>query len=586
MENWVVYNKKADFQRIGRKFGIDQVTARIIRNRDITEEDEIRRFLYGNLSDLYDPHMLKDADRLTAILTDKIRQKKSIRVIGDYDIDGVMSTYILISALGRCGARADFQIPDRIIDGYGLNRNLIEKAAADGVDTILTCDNGIAALEEIALARELGMTVLVTDHHEIPFEETAEGRKEKKSLADAVVNAHQKDCSYPNKDMCGAAVAWKIVCLLYEAMGIPSGESLAFLENVAFATVGDIMSLKGENRILVREGLKRIHHTENVGMRALISQCKLDMDQVDAWHFGFVLGPCINATGRLDTANRAMELFLCKDPAQASLIAAELVALNDERKELTRQGVELARKLCESGDYGADAVLVLYLPQVHESIAGIIAGRIRELYYKPVFILTRGKEGVKGSGRSIETYSMYEELCKCSQYLTRFGGHPMAAGLSLREEDVEPFRRAINACCSLTEEDLKPKVRIDVPMPVDYVTMDLVREFSLLEPFGKDNPRPLFADRSLKVLRMEVIGKNRNATRFSLCSQNGCRIQAICFRDPEEVQQLLRERFGEDQLQRAMRGADNSITFSMTYQPKVNTFRQQESLQFEIQSIR
>lgn len=419
MEQWVVINKKADFKGIGEKYGIDPVTARIIRNRDIQEDREIDLFLNGGLSELYDPHRMKDADKLVDILLEKIRQGASIRIIGDYDIDGVMSTYILKTAFSRCGAKVSTRIPDRVKDGYGLNIHLIEQAHRDGMDTIVTCDNGIAALEEIAYAKTLGMTVLVTDHHEIPFREREGVREYRASEADAIVNPHQKECPYPDKNLCGAAVAWKVVCILYEKMGIPMEDAYEFLENVAFATVGDIMNLIGENRILVKEGLRRIHNTKNPGMKALIAQCGLEPGQIDAYHFGFVLGPCINASGRLDTAKRALELFFQTGEQEAVRIANELVILNMERKELTVEAVEEAVRIYEREGYRKDSVIVIYMPQVHESIAGIIAGRIREKYYKPTFILTESEDGVKGSGRSVEEYSMYEELCKCQELLTK-----------------------------------------------------------------------------------------------------------------------------------------------------------------------
>lgn len=586
MEQWVVINKKADFKAIGQEFGIDQVTARILRNRGLTEPEEIRKFLRGDRKDLYDPHLLKDAGLLTDILFTKIKEHKAIRIIGDYDIDGVMSSYILKKALHRCGADAGVQIPDRVKDGYGLNRSLITQAHEEGIDTILTCDNGIAALEEIAYAKSLGMTVLVTDHHEIPFTEADGIRTELQSEADAVVNPHQASCTYPYKELCGAAVAWKTVCILYEKMGIPSAEAEEFLENVAFATVGDIMSLTGENRILVREGIKRIHRTGNVGMKALIAQCGLLSGQIETYHFGYVLGPCINASGRLDTAKRALELFLSEDEKEAAVIANELVVLNHERKEMTNQGVEEAKRVYESGGYEEDAVIVIYLADVHESIAGIIAGRIREEYYKPTFILTKGEEGVKGSGRSTEAYSMYEELCKCRHLLTKFGGHPMAAGLSMPEENVGKFRAAINACCTLSPEDMIPKIRIDVPMPVDYVSMDLVREFSLLAPFGKDNERPVFADRNLKIARMWVVGKNQNVLRMNLVSQNGMPVSAIYFGDIRGLEEYLAGKFGHNEVEAARHGRENAIMISVVYSPKINTYRETESLQFEIRYYR
>ena len=583
MQQWLLINKKADFKAIGEKFQIDQVTARIIRNREVIEDEAIRRYLYGNLNDLYNPHLLKDGDHLVDILVQKIEEKKAIRIIGDYDIDGVMATFVLKTALDRCDANVSIQIPDRIHDGYGLNQKLIEKAHADGVDTILTCDNGIAAMEEIAYAKELGMTVLVTDHHEIPFEEIDGVRAFKKSQADAIVNPHQKECEYPYKYLCGAAVAWKVVCLLYERMGIGFEEAEELLENVAFATVGDIMPLTDENRILVKEGVKRIHHTENVGMKALIAQCGLEPNQIDAFHFGFVLGPCINASGRLDTAKRALELFFQTNAMTAVQIANELVVLNEERKEMTKDGVEAAIRFYEENDCEKDDVLVIYLPEVHESIAGIIAGRIREKYYKPVFVLTKGEDGVKGSGRSTEEYSMYEEMCKCQELFTKFGGHPMAAGLSLPEENVELFREKINRLSPLSEMDKKQKVRIDVPMPMDYVSLDLVHEFGILAPLGKDNTKPVFADKHIRVKRMWIMGKNRNVLKLSLVTEQGKPVSGIYFGDIEAFCAYIEDKFGKPELENALEGKNNDIELSLVYFPKINSFRGVDELQFEIQ---
>ena len=583
MQQWLVINKKADFKAIGEKYHIDQVTARIIRNRDVVEEEDIRVYLQGDIRDLHNPHLLKDADKLVEILVHKIRDKKTIRIIGDYDIDGVMSTYVLKTALERCGAVVSIQIPDRIHDGYGLNINLIDKAHEDGIDTILTCDNGIAAINEIAHAKELGMTVLVTDHHEIPFEDIDGERRYKRSEAHAIVNPHQIECAYPYKNLCGAAVAWKVVCLLYESLGISFEEAEELLENVAFATVGDIMSLTGENRILVKEGIKRIHRTTNVGMRALIAQCGLEREQIDAFHFGFVLGPCINASGRLDTAKRAIELFFQTDYDKAAVIANELVVLNTERKDLTKAGVEEAIAFYEEHGCDKDKVLVIYLPNVHESIAGIIAGRIREKYYKPVFVLTKSEDGAKGSGRSIEEYSMYEEMCKCQDLFTKFGGHPMAAGLSLPEENIAIFRERINALATLTEADLTPKVRIDVPMPLDYVTRELVQELGILAPFGKDNTKPIFADKDVGIRRLMIMGKNRNVIKLSMITANGTPAIGIHFGDVEAFLTYIENKFGKEQLEAAMNGMSNNIRLSLVYFPKINSFRGVDELQFEIQ---
>ena len=586
MQQWMVINKGADFKGIGNKFHIDPVTARIIRNREVIGDEEIQSFLAGTLQELPDVHLMQNLDLLVEVLDEKIKEKAKIRIIGDYDIDGVISSYLLYRALTRCGAKVDVAIPNRITDGYGLNRNLIIEAFECGVDTILTCDNGIAAIEEIAYAKEIGMTVLVTDHHEIPFKDVDGERIYMRSEADAIVNPHQKTCAFPYKDLCGAGVAWAVIVALYEKNGIEQKEAEDLLEFVAFATVGDIMSLTGLNRILVREGLKRIHHTTNIGMRALISQCGLLPEQIDTYHFGFVLGPCINAAGRLDTARRALRLFISEKPEEAAEIADELVVLNEERKEMTRQGVEEAKQLVEEGGYENDPVLILYLPDVHESIAGIIAGRIREYYYRPTFILTKAEDGVKGSGRSTEEYSMYEQMCKCSDLLTKFGGHPMAAGLSLPEENVEAFRKQMNENCPFRAEEIVQTIHIDVPMPVDYVTNALVEEFSILAPFGKDNPKPVFADRNLKISRMWIIGKNQNVLRMTLISEQGRPLSAIYFGDIETMQTYLVEQYGTQEVEKAFHGRENSMQISIVYSPKINTYRDSETLQFEIQYYR
>ncbi len=598
MTQWMVKSKRADFKQIGERLGIDQVTARLLINRGLTDEADMRSFLSGGISELCDPHLLKDGDKLVDILAEKIARHESIRVIGDYDIDGVMSSFILLRGLSRCGAEVSAAIPDRIADGYGLNLHLIETAKRDGVDTILTCDNGIAAIDEIAYAKRHGMTVLVTDHHEPPFEEREGQKFYLASEADAVVNPRQEDCSYPYKSLCGAAVAWKMIVLLYEKLQISGESAMELLEHVAFATVGDIMPLTGENRILVRHGLARIHRSKSVGMRALIAQCNLSPEQVDCYHIGFVLGPCINAAGRLDTARRALELFLTDDERRAAEIVGELVTLNGQRKELTRLGVEQARALVDADEENSGPVLVLYLPDVHESIAGIIAGRIREYYYRPTFILTRAvSEGVggdagdarrmaKGSGRSIEGYPMYDELCRCRNLLSKFGGHPMAAGLTLPEDCIGELRRRLNEQCTLTEEQLEEKVHIDMAMPVDYVTCSLVREFALLAPFGRENPKPLFADRNLSVSRMWVLGKNRNVLRLSLVSEHGARANGIYFGDIPAFLDQLRAQFGADAVEQAFGGRENRIRLSIAYSPQINSYGGSESLQFEIKYYR
>lgn len=575
--------KGADFNRLAGQFHISPVTARIIRNREVIGEEAMERYLNGGLKDLYNPHLLKDADLLTDILAKKIKEGKKIRIIGDYDIDGVMSTYILHQGIKRCGGRVDTRIPDRIKDGYGINDHLIEQAHEAEIDTIVTCDNGIAAIDEIAHAKAYGMTVLVTDHHEIPYSEEEGVRIYKRSAADAIVNPKQKECPYPYKELCGAAVALKVIQVLYEKCRIPQQEAWEFLENAAFATVGDVMDLTDENRILVKEGLKRIRHTANKGMRALILQNNLEFHQINSYHFGFVLGPCINASGRLETAKIALSLFLEEDERKAAEIAAELVELNAQRKDMTVRGVELAIEAVEQGNVG-EKVMVIYLPNVHESLAGIIAGRIREMYHRPVLVLTKSEEGVKGSGRSIEAYSMYEELCKCQEFFSRFGGHPMAAGISMEEKDIEAFREKINACCELTDEDFIPKIKIDVPMPAGYPDVSFVRELDLLEPFGKGNVKPQFADKNIGIDNMYIVGKNRSVLKLQLRTEKGERISAVYFGEVEKFLAYYREKYGETEVERALHGRENSIRMSVVYYPEINAYQGMENVQLIIRN--
>ena len=575
MEKWFVSAKRADFQEIGRKFGIDAVTARLIRNRDVVGDEAVREYLYGSRKDLYAPQLMKDCRKTAEILKEKIAEKKKIRVIGDYDSDGVNATCILYKGLIRCGAEADVEIPDRMKDGYGLNKNLIQYAYEEGIDTILTCDNGIAAVDEIAEAKRLGMTVLITDHHEL---------QERIPAADAIVNPKQPECTYPYKSLCGAAVAYKLMICLYELCGIPVEETDAFIEFAAIATVGDVMDLTGENRILVKEGLKMINQTSNRGLKALIRANGLEDAQISSYHIGFVLGPCINASGRLDTAKRALELLLAEDDAVAEDLAHTLKELNDERKDMTQQGVAQAIELIEEGVLKEDKVLVVYLPDCHESLAGIIAGRIRERYHKPVFVLTDAADGLKGSGRSIETYNMFAEMSKCAELFTKFGGHPMAAGLSLPRENMEAFHKKINENSVLTEDDFIPKVTIDVPMPISYITERLVEELGLLEPFGKGNTKPLFAEKSLNILSARILGKNRNVIKLQVLGAAGTVMEAMYFGDVERFQEYLREKFGHTETEKLFQGRENAVTLSLAYYPGINEFRGNRTLQIVIQS--
>lgn len=568
MEKWMVYNKKADFQKIGSEFGIDPVIARLIRNRDIQDMKEIRSYLYGTLAEIPSPWKMKDMERAVQILQKKITQKKKIRIIGDYDIDGVTATCILLKGLKRLNANVDTYIPDRVKDGYGMHEQLIDKALEDGIDTILTCDNGIAAAAEIEYAKKEGLTVIVTDHHDIPFRDTEDGRIWIIPKADAVVNPKQNDCLYPNKNICGAVVAWKLIWALYERLGIDSDEIWDFLELAAIATVGDVMDLQGENRIIVKEGLKKLSSTSFEGLKALICVNNLEGAEITAYHVGFVIGPCINASGRLDTAARSLELLLADNMEDAMKLADDLYDLNQSRKAMTEQGKEQAIQSIEENNLGKDRVLVVYLPDCHESLAGIIAGRIREAYNKPVFVLTKGADGVKGSGRSIEAYSMYEELVKCSDLLTQFGGHPMAAGLSMEEKNVELFRRRLNDNCTLTEQDLIPQIKIDVPMPISYLSKKLTEQLKVLEPFGKGNSKPLFAQKNLRAVGIRVFGRNRNVAKMLLIDENGIKMDAVYFGEAQEFVDFVQAH----------------DTISVTYYPEINVFQGRENLQVVIKN--
>ena len=564
MEKWYEIKKGADFQAIAERFGISPVTARLIRNRGVIGDAAIDKYLNGTCRDLYDPHLLYESEKLVCILSEKIRQGRPIRIIGDYDIDGVNATYILLEGLKRLGADADYDIPDRMTDGYGLNIHLIQRAYDDGVDTVLTCDNGIAAAEEIAFGKDMGMTVIVTDHHEVPFEEWGGKKQYLLPPADAVVDPKRPDCEYPFPHLCGAAVAYKLMEALWESMGRDSEDLDDLIENVAIATVGDVMDLKGENRIFVKEGLQMLERTRNPGLRSLIECTGLADKTISAYHIGFVLGPCLNASGRLDTAKRALRLLEAKTRKEADQLAWDLKALNDSRKEMTEKAVKEAELMVEASALKEDRVLVIYLPDCHESLAGIVAGRIRERYYKPAFVLTNASEGLKGSGRSIEAYSMYEELSRCKDLLMRFGGHRQAAGLSMKRENLESFRKMINDYCTLTPKDLTEKVVIDMEMPFSCVTEGLIRELALLEPFGKGNTKPVFAARNVRLMDMRVMGRKKNVLKMRAVDANGNTVEAVYFGDVENLS-----------------GRKDTL-LSITYYPTLNEYMGQATPQIVI----
>ena len=585
-EKWVVLARRADFRQIASQFGIDQVTARIIRNRGVTGDAAIREYLQGGMESLHDPGLLRGCTDAASLLLEQIRLGKKLRIIGDYDIDGVNASYILYRGITRCGGCVDYEIPDRMKDGYGLNIHLIELALSEGIDTVITCDNGISALDEISYAKKQGLTVIVTDHHEPLFEDTPGGRRFLLPCADIVVNPKQPDCPYPYKKLCGAAVAWKVICELYRLADVPEEEAEELLTFAAFATVGDVMDLDGENRILVKEGLKRLHCCENYGLRALIRANGLDQQTVSSYHIGFVLGPCINASGRLDTARRSMRLLLSESMEEASALAQELTGLNEERKRMTQEAVEQACSMIESGEYTDDRVLVVYLPDCHESIAGIVAGRLRERYYRPVFVVTDGESSAKGSGRSTEAYSMFEEMVRCSDLFLKFGGHPMAAGFSLEKERIPEMRRRLNENCTLSESDQQEKVSIDVPMPIDYINEKLVGELSLLEPFGKGNEKPLFAEAHLKLLSAKVLGKHGNVLKLRVMNGTGCVMDGMYFGDTEEMQRYLTEKYGAARVQELFWGRAEGMELDVTYYPSVNEYMGRRTLQIVIKNYR
>lgn len=562
---WMVYAKKADFKQIASEYGIDQVLARIIRNRDICGSKDIDMYLNGNLNDIHNPHSMKDADKFVDIITKKIEEHKPVRIIGDYDIDGICSIYILFCGLKAAGADVDYVVPHRINDGYGINEHLIDNAINEGIDTIVTCDNGIAAYNQVRYAKDNGITMIVTDHHDVPFEIKDDKKVYIVPPADAVINPKQADCDYPFKLLCGAGVAYKLISLLYDRLGLDKKELEDYIEFMAIATVGDIVDLIDENRIVVKYGLKHIAHTKNTGLRALIEECQLDINNISSYHIGFVIGPCLNASGRLDTAGQAIELMLCKDNEKAHNMAKELIALNNERKSMTEQETHKAIELVENTGLLKDRVLVIYLKDCHESIAGIIAGRIKERYYRPTFVITNAEDGAKGSGRSIEGYNMYEEINKCKNVLTKYGGHPMAAGLSLAISDIDIFRKMLNDNAILTDEDLIPKMWIDVPMPVSYANIRLVNQLKLLEPFGKGNEKPVFADRNLYVKTASVIGKNKNVLRCQLETEDGTYVPAV--------------QFGINNIDDIPRAG---MRISIIYYPDINTFNGIMSLQIII----
>lgn len=588
MENkWFLRNKKADFFSLGQKFHIDPVITRIITNRGVEGEEAVNKYLNATLVDLYDPHLLKDANKGADLLIKKVKEKKKIRAITDYDIDGVQCSVIVKALLSNIGADFDCIIPHRIEDGYGISIDLIKDAIAAGVDTIITCDNGISAIKPIAYAKEHGLTVIVTDHHEMPYEMVEGEKKYIKTNADAVINPKQPDCTYPFEGLCGAAVIWKFSQVVYEKMGIDRTKSCDLLENVAFATIGDVMELVDENRIIVKYGLKCIRHSNSVGLNALIRECGIDNNTINSYHIGFILGPCINASGRLDTAKLSLELLEEKDEERAKELAKTLVELNNERKELTEKGIKEAEKYLVENNMLEDKVYVIYLPDIHESLNGIIAGKIKEKYYRPTFVLSNGEDCIKGSGRSIEGYSMYEKLVEVKELMLGFGGHPLAAGLSIaNEETVDAFRKELNKKCQLSEEELVPKTYIDVPMPIDYINFNFIEQLDVLEPFGNGNKKPVFATKHLSIRSITLLGSNKSTIKMRVNDDNGYGLDAMMFHQADELKELITNAYGNEVWEAALKGNVADLFIDAVYYPSINEFRGTKKLQIILSEVR
>lgn len=612
MENWVIKNKKADFNLIMKECGVSEVLARCLVNKGLESPQEINSFLHPKVSELHNPFLMKDMEKACDILREKLQEGKRLRIIGDYDVDGVVATYILYRSLTGLGAKVDYEIPDRIKDGYGMNNQMVEAAYNEGIDTLLTCDNGIVALEQVELAKSLGMTVIITDHHSLlevtqaseefeevaatidpdimlkPSEEKSNTKQVRMPAADAVINPKRPDCEYPYSGLCGAMIGYKLCCALHTYYDVKNREELEqeLLSYAAIATVCDVMELTGENRIIVKHGLQLLKNTKNKGLLALMDVSNIDQEQLSAFHLGFVIGPCLNASGRLDTAKKGLELLLADSKEQALRLAGEVRSLNDLRKEMTVLNVQKAIKLIEESELRFDKVLVVYLPDCHESIAGIIAGRIRERFNRPTLVLTDAEHSVKGSGRSIEQYNMIEELSKCRELFLKVGGHPMAAGLSLIPENIDILRRILNENTNLTEEMLIPKVSIDIHLPLGYISETLINELKQLEPFGKGNEKPLFAEKELKIKSAFIIGKNSSGIRLFVVNQYGKEMEAIYFGDVNEFFDYIAATYGEDEAQKLRTGRSLNADLAITYYPKINEYNGFRNMQLMIQNYR
>lgn len=585
-EKWLLRNKKVDLKAMSEKYKISQLLCKLMVNRDIIDENIINSYINPVYKYLHSPKTMKDVVFAVDIIKRKIQENKRIRIIGDYDVDGIISVFILYTALKKCGANVDYEIPDRIKDGYGINENIVKAAYDEGVDTIITCDNGISAIDQIQYAKDLGLTVIVTDHHDVPFIEEDGVRTFLSSQADAIINPKQIECEYKFKSICGAGVAFKLMEALYEEIGMDKEECYKLIEFVAIATVCDVVDLIDENRIFVKNGLEMLNNSKNIGINALKKACGLEDKEITAYHLGFVIGPCLNASGRLDSAKKGLELLLMEDDEEAKNLAQEIVDLNDARKNMTKEGVDRAVNIIDSTDINNDKILVVYIPDIHESLAGIVAGRVKEKYNKPTIILTKSEEGVKGSARSIEEYNMFEGLLACKELLDKFGGHPMAAGLSLQEDKVDELRKALNNKCELTDEDLTRKIMIDSSLPLEYLNLHLIEELNVLEPFGKGNSKPVFGVRDAKITKAILLGKDKNVLKLKLLTNNNITIDAMIFNDLENFESKIIEKYGNEGLDNLYNKSNNNIPMDFTFYPSINEWNGNKSIQIVVNGIR
>lgn len=585
-EKWLLRNRKVDLKAMSEKYKISQLLCKLMVNRDIIDENIINSYINPVYKYLHSPKTMKDVVIAVDIIKRKIQENKKIRIIGDYDVDGIISVFILYTALKKCGANVDYEIPDRIKDGYGINENIVKVAYDEGVDTIITCDNGISAIDQIQYAKDLGLTVIVTDHHDVPFIEEDGVRTFLSSQADAIINPKQIECEYKFKSICGAGVAFKLMEALYEEIGMDKEECYKLIEFVAIATVCDVVDLIDENRIFVKNGLEMLNNSKNIGINALKKACGLEDKEITAYHLGFVIGPCLNASGRLDSAKKGLELLLMEDDEEAKNLAQEIVDLNDARKNMTKEGVDRAINIIDSTDINNDKILVVYIPDIHESLAGIVAGRVKEQYNKPTIILTKSEEGVKGSARSIEEYNMFEGLLACKELLDKFGGHPMAVGLSLQEDKVDELRKALNNKCELTDEDLTRKIMIDSSLPLEYLNLHLIEELNVLEPFGKGNSKPVFGVRDAKITKAMLLGKDKNVLKLKLLTNNNITIDAMIFNDLENFESKIIEKYGNEELDNLYNKSNNNIPMDFTFYPSINEWNGNKSIQIVVNGIR